>query len=754
MVFKKNGKELLEAALAYAALGMKVFPCHTPVIREGKQTVCSCNKDCGANLGKHPRSMHGSKDATSDVAKITSWWKTFPFANIGIATGDGTFAVDLDTKHNGPEHWQALVDANGGSYPDTAECITGSGGRHIYFRSPEGMKIQSSASKIAPGVDIRGDGGYVIAPPSLHMSGNHYTWELSSDPLDGHEIVAAPDWLIALLVPKSDARAATIANDRGKISEGGRNEALFSMGRSMRSRGASAETIKAALFTANETQCDPPISDPKEIDTIVAQVCKVPAGLSDEVKQKLATKAQAKEQKSLPAAQSDLERGDHAELADLLIDALVERSKVRPIYDRGDIWCFSQENSLWEIIPTDRLIGIVSGFAGLTVSGMPLKIRFVDIRGIIEIAKASVYHSGFFNNAPQGIAFKNGFVRIDDNGAVSIEPLVPEHRAVTMLPFDYDPDAPSERWDSYLREIFTLKGEQLIANKDDRETLDVDREARIAMLQEHAGACLLGTITQYAIALVLTGEGANGKSVYLSVIRSLFPKSSLVSISPQDWENKFYLAELAGAKLNAVNELPDKEIIDSEAFKAVVSGDPIMVARKRERPFQLHPQAGHLFACNALPNARDQSEGMWRRFIVVPFDRIFAPQERDITLADKIIASELPGVAAWAVAGAASLRARGSFDLAESSRIVQDEWRLDSDQVRQWVQECTAPGGHLGAKVAYAVYREWAKKVGHLTMTERKFQQRLSRVLQQRRSARDRFYERTIVPEYMQYTVV
>lgn len=194
-----NGSPL-EYALRYAALGWLVFPCHS--ITNGS---CTCGEAKCTSPGKHPiRQLvsDGLKSARKTEAMIKAWWgpSNAPHANVAIRTGpeSGFWVLDIDPPKGGEDSLEKLLEKYGG-LPDTAEAITGSGGRHILFAYPEGRRIGSSTNKLGPGLDIRGEGGYIIAEPSLHISGQGYIWEASSDPLDGVELSAAPEWLIALV---------------------------------------------------------------------------------------------------------------------------------------------------------------------------------------------------------------------------------------------------------------------------------------------------------------------------------------------------------------------------------------------------------------------------------------------------------------------------------------------------------------------------------------------------------------------------
>lgn len=164
----------LEYALTYAACGWAVFPVYG--ILAGQ---CACgNPDC-SSPGKHPMTSNGCKAATTDIKQITDWWSHNPDTNIGIATGSasGLVVVDVDDGE-GKVGSKSLRKLESDFEPLPREFVvrTGGGGLHIYLTSPH-KEIRNSAGKVADNVDIRGENGYVVAPPSKHISGNQYIWE-------------------------------------------------------------------------------------------------------------------------------------------------------------------------------------------------------------------------------------------------------------------------------------------------------------------------------------------------------------------------------------------------------------------------------------------------------------------------------------------------------------------------------------------------------------------------------------------------
>ena len=164
-----------KAALWYAQKGWPVFQVYG--IKDGR---CTCMKNACSSPGKHPATAQGFLDATTDLGKIERW-PEHSDRNIGVATGrvSGLLVVDIDPDKGGEETIAAL-EREYGALPMTAQVLTGqdgSGGRgrHLYFEHPP-VPIKSGAEVLGPGIDIRADGGYVIAAPSLHVSGVTYEY--------------------------------------------------------------------------------------------------------------------------------------------------------------------------------------------------------------------------------------------------------------------------------------------------------------------------------------------------------------------------------------------------------------------------------------------------------------------------------------------------------------------------------------------------------------------------------------------------
>lgn len=222
----------LEAALEYAARGWSVFPIHGMV--SGR---CTCGRaDCGSP-GKHPLVRNGVHAATTDAKNIRAWWGQWRQANVALATGaiSGIVAIDLDlgrrtntsfgspgeNNQNPQDVWDALC-AVIDRLPRTLVCLTGGGGLHLLYASDDANLGNTTGSLPGiedqlPGVDLRANGGYVLAPPSLHRSGAGYEW-LDPD----RELVAAPPWLKSVERPRAQVPGVSVATFAGDGTAYGR----------------------------------------------------------------------------------------------------------------------------------------------------------------------------------------------------------------------------------------------------------------------------------------------------------------------------------------------------------------------------------------------------------------------------------------------------------------------------------------------------------------------------------------------------
>ncbi len=205
--------EPIEAALRYARRGWPVFPCHQRLEASG----CSCGDDRCSSPAKHPRTRRGLLDASIHRSVIERWWSMWPQANVAIRTGagrrgGGLLVLDVDPDHGGEASLHQLASQHG-PLPTTRSVLTGGGGMHLYFAHPGGT-IRNSAGALGPGLDVRGDGGYVIAPPSAHTSGMAYRWA----PV--RTLAPPPGWLVEVLATPERQRPPAPDPDRVRDDPG------------------------------------------------------------------------------------------------------------------------------------------------------------------------------------------------------------------------------------------------------------------------------------------------------------------------------------------------------------------------------------------------------------------------------------------------------------------------------------------------------------------------------------------------------
>ena len=267
---------LKDAAVWYARHGYAVFPCHG-IIEINGQAACTCSRGLSCNSpGKHPRTAHGVRDASSDVSVVAAWWDRWPDSNVAIATGakSGFVVLDVDPRHGGDRSLRRLA-LEFYEPPTTVTVITGGDGEHRYFQMPE-FEVRNSAGAVGDGLDVRGDGGYVIAPPSRHVSGKRYSFAKGRGP-DELELAPCPDWLTSERTATTQPVAAGATD---VVGEGGRNQLLASLAGTMRRRGMGIDAITAALLAENLARCSPALPE-EEVVGIARSISRYPAESAD-----------------------------------------------------------------------------------------------------------------------------------------------------------------------------------------------------------------------------------------------------------------------------------------------------------------------------------------------------------------------------------------------------------------------------------------------------------------------------------------
>ena len=218
-----------------------------------------------------PSTPHGCKDASLDPDVVKGWWGANPHANIAIATGEISkiFVADADGI-DGQREFDKL-ERQHGALPPTLQVVTANG-MHFYYRWP-GVSVRNSASKLAPNVDVRGNGGYCLAPPSIHPSGRRYAWAVDS----GNTIADAPAWLISLVTDNGGTTAAPPEHWRdivtNGVDEGARDDTATRLAGHLFRHYVDACVVHELLLCWNAQRCRPPLPA-RDIERVVLSVGK------------------------------------------------------------------------------------------------------------------------------------------------------------------------------------------------------------------------------------------------------------------------------------------------------------------------------------------------------------------------------------------------------------------------------------------------------------------------------------------------
>lgn len=214
---------------------------------------------------KRPITQHGFKDATTDIEQIKEWWSLYPNAGIGAPTGkiNNIIVCDIDIRNFGDLSLERLIDENE-PFPHTVECLTGGGGNHYYFQYDE--RVNKSKLDDYPGIDIQGNGKYIILPPSTHGSGNKYHWEESSKPVI-NTIEKMPEWLIELLIRHTDGGTfkrkptSEYVKILQGVSKGERNNSMMALIGHLLSRDIHPAESLEIIHAWNNSRVSPPLEE-------------------------------------------------------------------------------------------------------------------------------------------------------------------------------------------------------------------------------------------------------------------------------------------------------------------------------------------------------------------------------------------------------------------------------------------------------------------------------------------------------------
>ena len=373
---------------------------------------------------------------------------------------------------------------------------------------------------------------------------------------------------------------------------------------------------------------------------------------------------------------TSLEVGSEQEVGSELLKIIEKDTGSMPVYTEGELWEYSPKTGLWSPIPKDELHRIIGQFDGCEypegrVTKL-LKVSNAFATGSIRRAEIQVTLSSFFTDKTSLLVFQNGAVGISDSFKPELLKHSPNHRARAGYSFEYDRKAKAPRFEQMLKEHFVK---------------DADAFQKISCLQEFFGACLFGVAPKYQKCLALPSDGGSGRSTMLEVIERAMPKGSVAHVEAKELRKPERRAKLPGKRLNFSDEVPPDAFLESEDFKKIVVGNVVTAEEKYSPSFEFRPMVGLVFPIQVSASA-ELSDAFFRRFTIIRYNRSFeGDSARDYNLASSIIDSELPGVVAWMVEGAARLMKNDKYTIPPSHSEEESKWKLHADTVRAFLED-------------------------------------------------------------------
>jgi putative DNA primase/helicase len=592
---------------------------------------------------------------------------------VGIACSsiNGPIILDIDGASGAAYVNDTLV------LPETYVASTRNKSRqHWYFAPPlSAVTVKRTIRPLGKDIelDILGDGGYIVAPPSVHPeTGRRYAW------IQKRNLRPLPESIVELLNlrPKKSAAAPLPA----VIGEGRRDELLTSLAGSMRRRGASEEAILAALLEENQTRCAPPLPERqlRKIAHSIAQ--KAPAGHGEHL--------------------TDL--GNARRFIEQHVESLRSCTAQRPPW-------FLWEGTHW----TPDETGEAERLAKSTVRSLYAEAAAAgddDVRdSLLKHAvksEASPRITALMTLAATEPEISVTMDRWDadpwllnvENGTLDLRKgvLLPHQRSnliTKLVPIEYNAKAKAPRWMRFLHEVMA----------GDLELIE--------FLQRAVGYSVTGDTREQCLFFCY-GQGANGKSTFFETLRGLLNDYAQQSdfttfLTRRNDGPRTDLARMRGARFVTAVEAQGDRSFDEMVLKQLTGGDTVVARRLYEREFEFKPQHKLWLAANHKPIVKEQTEAFWRRIRIVPFIVTFTAKQRDQQLG-KILAAEASGILNWIVEGCLKWQISGLTEPSAVRRATRS-YREENDVLGEFLtSQCRLdPIAWASTTMLYRAFNEW-----------------------------------------------
>jgi putative DNA primase/helicase len=751
----RRREEMRKAALAYQNRGWRVIP----VRWADDEGMCSCAAGirCGSP-GKHPVHAKWPEVASAEFNVVADWWAPapetpgipsdwHPRANVGIVTGavSGIFVLDVDPGHDG-EVTLASYARQHGEMPSTRVHQTGGGGIHYFFAHP-GFDVRNSAGKVlGPGLDIRGDNGFVVAPPSWSAKGQY-----TVNPAHEIAVAPAPEWLLVLLREQDRSQRGEVVFGREPLAGTGYGRryaeaALRAEEDRLRHApsGSRNDTLNEAAFSLG-TLGGAGLMEEGEAWAALSEAASA-AGLGQEETRKTFLSGwrsglENPRQVQWRALQGSWPMRDRTEfgLADRMADHYADQLRWCPehgtwmVYSGGfwersfkDTGHSAAQQLIRRLHETEALEYDDEHALDGTGARQPsprddflawvaTQRRRTSVAAAADLARGMplmIIRERTFDLDPMMLNTRNGIVDLE-SGQVS--PHSPEQRMTMQCPVVYDPSARAPLFHQFL------------------DRVQPDPEMRL-WLQRMAGYTAGGKTGEQAI-FFHHGKGSNGKSVFHEVMMAVFgtygqavPVETLLA-SRMEGRIPNDVARMKGRRYLQASETKVGRHLDEQMIKQLTGGDTISARFLRAEYFDFRPVGKIHLITNHLPAASDD-DATWRRVHLLRWDQVIPKEDRDLTLAERIIASELPGVLAWIVRGSIQW-AQDGLATPERAHQHKEDYRQGEDILGMFLEECLKEvpykKGRIGSssQEIYVTAKNWYTSNGHQAMSQKSFTGRL-----------------------------
>ena len=642
---------------------------------------------------------HSSRDPNV----ITSWsqW-SHPGVRVAVVTGEasGVLVIDCDRKP-GVDGVEALRDLEEryGPLPNSPRQQTRRGEQRV-FRYPRGAIIKSSASVLAPGVDIRANGGIIIAPPAPDRC-----WLIDAHPSDTTLADLPPAWIEALVAlnnrsnRRPDQQAKKI---RDRIPEGaGRNSELTSLAGTLRRRGLTGEQILDHLTLENRRRCVPPLEDDELRSIAFGMERYAPASTA------------------MPEPLTDLgnarrfvaQHGKDVRHCDRLGGWLVWGGKCWQRDETGCVYRFAKATAerIWtEIEFTEDAYdkNAIARHAHRSQTDARIKAML----SLAWSESGVPFRASDFDADPFLLTCANGTV---DLRTGDLQPYRREDLITKLVPVPFDTGAACPLWLKTLELVFA--GNAQLAS----------------FLQRAAGYSLTGDVSAQCLFFVY-GTGENGKSTIVDTLLTLagdYGRQAQPDLLMVHWGevHPTGLADLCGARFVASIEVEEGRRLAEVMVKWVTGGDRLKARLMRQDFFEFQPTHKLWLVGNHKPVIRGTDHAIWRRIHLIPFTVRIA----DVTKPDphfrERLRAELPGILRWAVDGCLAWQREGLNPPVEVLAATEG-YRQEMDVLGDFLAECCVQESDATATLTelHDAYGKWCERTRESPLKQRAFGNALS----------------------------